>query len=42
MEEILLEGLDLNFLPKYVKADMPYSDKHRVKVRLWQFLIVAL
>src|SRR3569833_2765743 len=31
-----------NFLPKYEKTDMPYSDKHRVKVRLWQFILVVL
>lgn len=39
---MIIELLDLNFSPKYEKADMPFSEKHRVKLRAWQTLIVLI
>lgn len=34
--------LDINFDKAYLQADMPYSEKHRVKVRGWQTIIVIM
>lgn len=34
--------IDLNYSIKFVKASMPYSDGHRLKVRAWQTLVVLL
>eukprot|EP00351_Strombidinopsis_sp_SopsisLIS2011_P003980 CAMPEP_0116875632 /NCGR_PEP_ID=MMETSP0463-20121206/7666_1 /TAXON_ID=181622 /ORGANISM="Strombidinopsis sp, Strain SopsisLIS2011" /LENGTH=51 /DNA_ID=CAMNT_0004521615 /DNA_START=3677 /DNA_END=3832 /DNA_ORIENTATION=+ len=34
--------MDVNFEKRYEKADIPYGDKHRFKIRVWQFLIVML
>lgn len=42
LENIITQLLEINYLPKYEKADMPYSEKHRVKVRVWQTLVVLL
>ncbi|CDW83820.1 rrna methylase family [Stylonychia lemnae] len=42
VEELALMLLDINFQAKYILADMPYSEKHRVKVRSWQTLIVLM
>jgi len=42
IENIIIGLLDINFSPKYEKADMPYSEKHRVKLRAWQTLIVLI
>ena len=42
LENLTILLLDINFNPKYEKADMPYSERHRVKVRAWQTLIVLI
>ena len=42
MESIILDLMDQNLLPKNLRADLPYSDKHRLKTRLWQTLVVLI
>lgn len=42
IEELSIMLLDINFDKAYLQADMPYSEKHRVKVRCWQTIIVIM
>ena len=42
LEKLIMWLIDLNYSIKFVKASMPYSDGHRLKVRAWQTLVVLL
>lgn len=35
IERLILQLLEFNYDKRYERASMPYSEGHRVKVRLW-------
>lgn len=42
IESMIRQLLAINFLASQKKADQPYSESFRVKVRTWQMLLVCL
>ncbi len=42
MEKLIMLLIGVNYDKRFQKAQMPYSDAHRVKVRSWQTLVVVL
>jgi len=42
LETLAKKLIDMNFEPYCEKADMPYTNQHRIKLRFWQALIVML
>lgn len=42
IENLIIMAMELNLHKKYEKCDMPYSEKHRIKIRLWQLMIVLM
>ena len=42
MKSIILDLMDQNLLPKNLRADLPYSDKDRLKAILQQTLVVLI